>query len=198
MMSISAEPSLVDQHSAVACSPAEPLWNQASASLSEKKNHSILVSSQKLTGSILYLQNERQVLKNNFWSFGLASSQGLEQRLCCNAQRIERIHRNHTPDVDHGQPQFLQVVFYFSVFLSCVFSLDKGGHHNYIMNEANRRSLENPPALKTNWGELMLWFGDYILHSGDAVPKKYQSCRTGIFSLSDGWLAEKLCSPVRR
>lgn len=37
MMSISAEPSLVDQHSAVACSPAEPLWNQASASLSEKK-----------------------------------------------------------------------------------------------------------------------------------------------------------------
>ena len=121
MMSISAEPSLVDQHSAVACSPAEPLWNQASASLSEKK-HSILVSSQKLTGSILYLQNERQVLKNNFWSFGLASSQGLEQRLCCNAQRIESIHRNHTPDVDHGQPQFLRVVFYFSVFLSFVFS----------------------------------------------------------------------------
>ncbi len=115
MMSMSAEPSLVDQHSAVACSPAEPLWNQASASLSEKIDSILVSSSPKLTGcSILYLHQEcwnpevSDLPAARAWSRGSAT-----------ATRIERLPTNHTPDVDHGQPQLhLRVVFYFSVFLS--------------------------------------------------------------------------------
>lgn len=190
-MSISAEPSLVDQHSAVACSPAEPLWNQASASLSEKNplNPRLIPESSPVPFCIFKMKDK--CWKITFEVSDLPAARAWSSSAATH-QRIERIHRNHTPDVDHGQPQFLRVVFSFSVFLSpCIFSLDKGGHHNYIMNEANRRSLENPPALKTNWGELMLWFGDYILHSGDTVPREYQE-----IPYIDGLL--KLCSPVRR
>lgn len=114
-MPILAEPSLVDQHSAVACSPAEPPWNQASTSLSEKIN-SILVSSGKLTGfSILYLQQESvEILKFRTCQQPGPGAKALQQR-------IERLPTNHTPDVDHGQPQFHSTATSF-FFPPCVFS----------------------------------------------------------------------------